>query len=1036
MSAPRPLTRHGSTGAAASPRWATCPALVTSSSAPQLKFPFFAPSFLPQPPLQTASPRPLAYLGPASRAVPVAAPAAAVAQIAEPVEEQQQKQQQQKQQIAQIVPVAAAVAPMAAVDPVAAVAEEEEAAAQIAEPATDVMDDLDPQEMWQQILAPDQDVDPQMLQEIQAPEQMGTVRLGDHLEYYSAKHGWIPTKVVNVVQGRVMVDCKPKKLLSVDQQWRLRFPGQVDKTLPCQKVRRVEGADIIEPLSLIEEEEDSGHCSGLSMDKDVQDGEHEQLASEQQEVQRLLTELQRDEELEQLTFQEQEAGWELQEEELLIQQQTSKLERAEEERLLGEEQERLEQVLQDEKAAYLTLQQARLEQVEALAHLLQVEHDLETARGEHDRQQQEEEQKELQGPEEQQQYQQQQQQQQEESSKQQQQQQEHHQQQEHEALLQQEQPEQQQPEEHHQQQEDAGAPSAQREELPLEEEQPDEQPEKREEQLEEQLQEEQPEKQQQQEQQQEKQQQQKQLRLPEEQHEEAHKQEEQPQQQQLESELQPHVQQQPQQQQQQQQQEQQDSSQLQNDTDKAATAAASAKATNMSLADFESSISSLRMTEPREQEQGAELERQPGVVPKQKFELEPVIQVSGDGSVDVTVSEIKNNNKNNSNNNNSNTNNKNNNNNNNNNSNNKNNNRGRWKIAEIAEHRVLGAGVRRLHQELVADALQRQELDLLDFPKRADGSSFVMQASFFRRLLGGLLEVKCCLESDISAAHYDLRHLRLEQLVALRFQCLDFVTASDSHSTHSNFLDSVDAFLAEKLVKRTLTSDVVPPVKPELVRALGRRLVLALGAGELLQEGWGSSVGTSGVSSSPSNFAPPCWAIDLEAGAWQGHQVALFRADTMQVLLPGDRNGPQRSAWVPAVGSHFAVAVICDSSSGFGRTRRFQWEVAVLDPRTDDVLQAATSTAVDPGAQQQQLVKALAARLQKRQGLEKSDIASVPRPLFCPRNPLGTVAEGGSPPEVRVEAEPAASLARPSRPSVARLQGRVAAAVARIHDRS
>eukprot|EP00913_Durusdinium_trenchii_P009235 g8681.t1 len=116
-----------------------------------------------------------------------------------------------------------------------------------------------------------------------------------------------------------------------------------------------------------------------------------------------------------------------------------------------------------------------------------------------------------------------------------------------------------------------------------------------------------------------------------------------------------------------------------------------------------------------------------------------------------------------------------------------------------------------------------------------------MQVSFLTRLLSGT-EIKNCMESDISAAYLDLRHLTLEQLLSIKMANLDFVTASASHSAHNNFLEAVEAYLSEQLLQRALAC--CDHVGRQLRAALGRRLLMIMGACALLREGWGSFQGT------------------------------------------------------------------------------------------------------------------------------------------------------------------------------------------------
>lgn len=390
----------------------------------------------------------------------------------------------------------------------------------------------------------------------------------------------------------------------------------------------------------------------------------------------------------------------------------------------------------------------------------------------------------------------------------------------------------------------------------------------------------------------------------------------------------------------------------------------------------------------------------------------------------------------------------------------------RWTLANVAEHRVVGAAVRRLHEVLVA---QRPSVDLLELPKRPDGSSLVMQASFYRRLLGGRLEVKGCLESDISAAHMDLKHLTLEQLVSIRAESLDFLTSSESHSTHNNFLDSVDGYLAERLVQHGLQGRAQAPAAA--LRALGRRLVLALGAGQLLRQGWGSSsaggAGSRTGLSSGIGHLPHHWAVELDAALWPSggaHKAALFFAepqppseqhgssgssgDLFRVELPGSG----REAWARAAGEGNEVAIACDSSWGIGKGRRLQWEICAVDPRVDDIAVPGEAACASM-SQQQALAKALAAKAMEGSSSPQPSVlegllSKVPRPLGRASTSVSGSREGASSSAARllsaVEAPPPTAATedagsaesaggRCPRPSVAYLSGRVGLAVARLN---
>ncbi|CAJ1422658.1 unnamed protein product [Effrenium voratum] len=217
-----------------------------------------------------------------------------------------------------------------------------------------------------------------------------------------------------------------------------------------------------------------------------------------------------------------------------------------------------------------------------------------------------------------------------------------------------------------------------------------------------------------------------------------------------------------------------------------------------------------------------------------------------------------------------------------------------------------------------------------------------MQASFLRRLLRGDLEVKGCLESDISAAYLDLRHLSLEQLLSLKMLNLDFATASESHTAHSNFLEALEAQIAARLF-----------AAPSATSDLGRRLLLVLGACTLLGEGWGSS----------SGHLPDCWALPIPPRG-----AALFRVSSLQV-----QTDMSQVQWPES-----PVAIVKDTSFGPCRARRFQWEITTVDPGVDDVV-AAANAASNASHAQNDLVKALAARVVKGSPLDA--LKEVPRPL-------------------------------------------------------
>jgi len=328
--------------------------------------------------------------------------------------------------------------------------------------------------------------------------------------------------------------------------------------------------------------------------------------------------------------------------------------------------------------------------------------------------------------------------------------------------------------------------------------------------------------------------------------------------------------------------------------------------------------------------------------------------------------------------------------------------RPRWHLANISEQRVLKAGLIQLQQELAKNA---EPAALLELPRRRDGSPLIMQASFLRRLLSAELDLKVCMECDVSGAQLDLRHLAMEQLLAIRVRTLDFSTDSESHSAHKNFLLTVDLHLFEKLARHCLqgASAGVIPRRSQTLHALGVHVVLTLGAIEVLSSGWDSRA-TSSNSGTP---IPPCWAVKLDERNWPGCSIALLHAGPLRLeVLPQECADVSKSAG----GGH--VAVVWDHSSGTGANRRLDWEVFALDPQSDDVL-AAVAQQDDTAAEA--LASELSAAIKRRSITRLAALGLPPEP------PAGQV-EATSP------QRPAASAPEVRTP----VAGRVAAAVQRI----
>ncbi|CAE7739275.1 ylyB [Symbiodinium pilosum] len=250
----------------------------------------------------------------------------------------------------------------------------------------------------------------------------------------------------------------------------------------------------------------------------------------------------------------------------------------------------------------------------------------------------------------------------------------------------------------------------------------------------------------------------------------------------------------------------------------------------------------------------------------------------------------------------------------------------RRKLQDIGEQRVLKAGMTRLCSQLTC-GLTSQELCQL--PQRTGGSQLFMTPSFYQRLLRGETELKILLEGDVAAAQSDLRHLRLEQLLSIRVATLDWATESHSHNAHTNFLMSLDTHLFERLSREFLCMAQEPAPKPAL-HALGLRIALVVGAGEVIAQGWGQQPVNRASGALPP--VPEVWALPLGSD-WTAARVALFHTrDLWLKVCSGD---VQR---VQEIAAGQKVAIFTDRSVGLGKDRVLHWDIAVLDPSFEDIM--------------------------------------------------------------------------------------------------
>ncbi|CAJ1378918.1 unnamed protein product [Effrenium voratum] len=224
--------------------------------------------------------------------------------------------------------------------------------------------------------------------------------------------------------------------------------------------------------------------------------------------------------------------------------------------------------------------------------------------------------------------------------------------------------------------------------------------------------------------------------------------------------------------------------------------------------------------------------------------------------------------------------------------------RDHWRL-EHPEQRVLESGLTALKQLQPAEGLQRS-------------GSMVLRASFFERLLGGHVELKACPANDVAAAQGDLKKLGLRQLLALRILTKGFPTTRvGAFTVHSNFL----AALSSELLAYQIAGDGLlgSSCSGRRLEQIGQRLVLCLGAAELLKE--------------KCPPPPAWWLTTLEEEDWPGSGFALVDicALTAQMLEGASADFEQ------CRGVNMAVVI------DLGSAASINWEVITMDAAKEDI---------------------------------------------------------------------------------------------------
>jgi len=278
------------------------------------------------------------------------------------------------------------------------------------------------------------------------------------------------------------------------------------------------------------------------------------------------------------------------------------------------------------------------------------------------------------------------------------------------------------------------------------------------------------------------------------------------------------------------------------------------------------------------------------------------------------------------------------------------------KVANITEQRVLKTGVQSFHKDFVST----QAINLVEFPMKADGTPKVRSTPLFERLFSGRQELKATMEAEVAAAQPDLRHLSMEQLLALRVETLDFQTESEKFNAHNNFLGTLDQVLFQRLASRCLERSSVPApaeISQQALFAVGRILCLMLGAAQMLIGGCDvQEAEESRVKAS----VPSYWLVKLEEDKWQGSSFAIFNIKQLWLqVVTGELDLKGR------IPDQELVAVVHDRSAGSGQTRMFNWQVALLNPCDPpaeiaaEIERRATAIAVGTGSGKKMLSEAL-----------------------------------------------------------------------------
>jgi hypothetical protein len=140
-----------------------------------------------------------------------------------------------------------------------------------------------------------------------------------------------------------------------------------------------------------------------------------------------------------------------------------------------------------------------------------------------------------------------------------------------------------------------------------------------------------------------------------------------------------------------------------------------------------------------------------------------------------------------------------------------------------------------------------------------------------------------------------------------------------------------DKRVFEMLARQLLCGTVSVPQTPQPLHSLGLQVALIAGIIELLQENL--DVFNTDLAAIP-RCCPRVWAINLLEDGWSDHgRAAVFNSSELWVqLLPGERPD-----YVGHSSGELVAVLRARCPVWKGQSRMLHWEVAALDPLTEDI---------------------------------------------------------------------------------------------------